>query len=233
MKFEKIRNEACDANKMLAGTGLIAMTFGNVGVFDKNEGVFAIKPSGVEYSMLTPESMVVVDLDGNVVDGTFRPSSDTPSYAVLFKNFGVNAVVHTHSKVAVSFAQAGMSIPSFGTTHADHFYGDVPVTRKLTKEEISGEYEAQTGNVIVEKFRESAIEPMNMPAVLVHSHGPFTWGDSGKKAVMNAMALELCAEMALNTLILNPKNPKMQQELLDKHFLRKHGANSYYGQPKH
>ena len=233
MKFEKIRNEACEANKLLAASGLIAMTFGNVGVFDKNEGVFAIKPSGVGYSLLTPESMVVVDLDCKVVDGDLRPSSDTPTYAVLFKNFGVNAIVHTHSKVAVSFAQAGRAIPSLGTTHADHFYGDVPVTRKLTASEIAGDYEAETGKVIVERFKELGIKPENMPAVLVYSHGPFAWGDSGKKAVMNATALELCAQMALDTLFLNPQVSRMQQELLDKHYLRKHGANSYYGQVKH
>lgn len=233
MKFEDIRQEACKANKILASSGLIAMTFGNVGVFDKKEGVFAIKPSGVEYSLLTPDSMVVVDLDGKVVDGDLRPSSDTPTYVVLFKNFGVKAVVHTHSKAAVSFAQAGMAIPALGTTHADHFYGDVPVTRKLTPEEIAGDYEAETGKVIVEKFGELNIEAESMPAVLVHSHGPFAWGNSGEKAVMNAMALELCAQMALDTLVLNPRVSRMQQELLDKHYLRKHGANSYYGQVKH
>lgn len=233
MKFEEIRNEACAANILLSGTGLVAMTFGNVGVFDKKEGVFAIKPSGVEYSKLTPESMVVVDLKGKIVDGDFRPSSDTPTYVELFANFGVNAVVHTHSKAAVSFAQAGRAITAFGTTHADHFYGDVPVTRKLTKEEIFGDYEAETGKVIVETFKGLKIDSAKMPAVLVHSHGPFTWGESGTKAVTNAMALELCAQMALDTLILNPNTPRMQQDLLDKHFLRKHGANSYYGQPKH
>lgn len=233
MKFEDIRQEACKANKILASSGLIAMTFGNVGVFDKKEGVFAIKPSGVEYSLLTPDSMVVVDLDGKVVDGDLRPSSDTPTYVVLFKNFGVKAVVHTHSKAAVSFAQAGMAIPALGTTHADHFYGDVPVTRKLTPAEIAGDYEAETGNVIVEKFNQLGIEAESMPAVLVHSHGPFAWGNSGEKAVMNAMALELCAQMALDTLVLNPRVSRMQQELLDKHYLRKHGANSYYGQVKH
>lgn len=233
MKFEDIRQEACKANKILASSGLIAMTFGNVGVFDKKEGVFAIKPSGVEYSLLTPESMVVVDLEGKVVDGDLRPSSDTPTYVVLFKNFGVKAVVHTHSKAAVSFAQAGMAIPALGTTHADHFYGDVPVTRKLTPAEIAGDYEAETGKVIVEKFRELNMEAESMPAVLVHSHGPFAWGNSGEKAVMNAMALELCAQMALDTLVLNPRVSRMQQELLDKHYLRKHGANSYYGQVKH
>lgn len=233
MKFEDIRQEACKANKILASSGLIAMTFGNVGVFDKNAGVFAIKPSGVEYSLLTPESMVVVDLEGKVVDGDLRPSSDTPTYVVLFKNFGVKAVVHTHSKAAVSFAQAGMAIPALGTTHADHFYGDVPVTRKLTPAEIAGDYEAETGKVIVEKFRELNMEAESMPAVLVHSHGPFAWGNSGEKAVMNAMALELCAQMALDTLVLNPRVSRMQQELLDKHYLRKHGANSYYGQVKH
>lgn len=233
MKFEDIRQEACKVNKILASSGLIAMTFGNVGVFDKNAGVFAIKPSGVEYSLLTPESMVVVDLEGKVVDGDLRPSSDTPTYVVLFKNFGVKAVVHTHSKAAVSFAQAGMAIPALGTTHADHFYGDVPVTRKLTPAEIAGDYEAETGKVIVEKFRELNMEAESMPAVLVHSHGPFAWGNSGEKAVMNAMALELCAQMALDTLVLNPRVSRMQQELLDKHYLRKHGANSYYGQVKH
>ena len=230
MKYEDIRVEACAANKKLATSGLVAMTFGNVGVFDKNAGVFAIKPSGVDYADLTPECIPVVDLDCNVVDGSLRPSSDTPTYAVLFKAFGVRAITHTHSKTAVAFAQAGRGIPALGTTHADHFYGDVPVTRKLTEFEIAGEYEKETGNVIVEKFRELNLKPEEMSAVLVHSHGPFTWGASGAKALEYAVALELCAEMAFHTLLLNPQIPHMQSELLDKHFLRKHGGNAYYGQ---
>lgn len=230
MKYEDIRTEACDANKMLAASGLVAMTFGNVGVFDKNAGVFAIKPSGVEYAALTPESMVVVDVEGGIVDGALRPSSDTPTYAVLFGEFGVRAIVHTHSKAAVAFAQAGLPLPALGTTHADHFYGDVPVTRMLTPKEIAGDYEAETGKVIVETFRTGGTDPSEVPAVLVHSHGPFVWGPGGRKAVMNAMALELCAETALNTLLLNPQAGRMQAELLDRHFLRKHGADAYYGQ---
>lgn len=230
MKYEDIRNQACAANKMLADAKLVSMTFGNVGVLDKDKRVFAIKPSGVDYADLSPEKMVVVDLQGNVVDGNLRPSSDTPTYAVLFKNFGVGAIVHTHSPYAVSFAQAGLPIPAFGTTHADHFYGDVPVTRKLTADEINGDYEAETGKVIVEKFRSLKIEPSQMPAVLVYSHGPFTWGDNAANAVTNAIALELCAQIALNTLALNAETPRMQRELLDKHFLRKHGKNAYYGQ---
>ncbi len=231
MKYSGIREEACAANRMLPASGLVSMTFGNVGVFDRDAGVFAIKPSGVDYSELTPESMVVVDLDCRVVDGSLRPSSDTPTYAVLFREFGVPAAVHTHSAHATVFAQAGMPVPAFGTTHADHFHGDVPVTRRLSPREIAGDYEAETGKVIVETFRSLALDPSAMPAVLVCSHGPFAWGPDGKKAVMNALALEICAEMAFKTLLVNPEAQRMQRELLDKHYLRKHGASAYYGQP--
>lgn len=230
MKFEEIRNEACEANIELSKSGLIDLTFGNVGVFDKSEGVFAIKPSGVDYAKLTPESMVVVDLSGAVVDGKFRPSSDTPTYRVLFEKFGVRGVVHTHSKYAVSFAQAGMPIKAYGTTHADHFFGDVPITDPLSNERIAGDYEYETGLAIVEKFAELGITPEEMPAALVRSHGPFAWGNSGKSAVDYARALELCAMMCLNTKLLNPHADSIQPELLKKHFWRKHGKDAYYGQ---
>lgn len=230
--YSDIKKEACFANKMLPSTGLVEMTFGNVGIFDKSQGVFAIKPSGVDYDKLTPESMVVVDLEGKVVDGKFRPSSDTPTYVELFKNFGLRAVAHTHSTFATSFAQALMPIPALGTTHADYFYGSVPLTRALSDSEIGGDYEKETGKVIVETLKNLNLSPSKMHAVLVRSHAPFIWADSGKDVLNYALALELCAKMASISLGLNPSLSQMQNSLLNKHYLRKHGANAYYGQPK-
>ncbi len=230
MKYEDIRTEACAANKMLPASKLVDMTFGNVGVFDKECGVFAIKPSGVGYEKLAPEDMVIVDLDGKVVDGNLRPSSDTPTYVEIFKAFGVRAMVHTHSRAATSFAQALMPIPAFGTTHSDYFYGDIPVTRPMNADEINSEYEKNTGLVIVETFKNLNLNPQEMQAVLVAWHAPFVWGTSGVKAVENAKALEICADMALKTLSLNPSAAKISEALKDKHFLRKHGKNAYYGQ---
>jgi L-ribulose-5-phosphate 4-epimerase len=215
----------------LPAMGLVDLTFGNVSVSDPQAGVFAIKPSGVGYTGLTPEQMVVLDYEGNVIEGALRPSSDTATHRRLFLAFPeVRAVVHTHSRAAVAFAQAGLGIPCLGTTHADYFYGEVPVTRPLTPDEIAANYEWETGNVIVERFND--IDPMQVPAVLVHSHGPFVWGPSGKKAVETAFALEIVAEMARHTLQLNPGKPPIPQALQDKHFFRKHGAGAYYGQPK-
>ena len=231
MKFISLREECCEANRRLPATGLVDLTFGNVSVLDPEAGVFAIKPSGVDYDRLTPSDMVLVDLDGGIVEGELRPSSDTPTHRCLFRAFaeqGIRSVVHTHSRHAVAFAQAGREIPCFGTTHADYFYGPVPVTRSLTPEEIAEEYEWNTGDVIVEAFSE--VNPADIPAVLVRHHGPFAWGDSGAKAVENAFALEAIAQMARETLLLDPATPPIPAALHDKHFLRKHGKNAYYGQ---
>ncbi|MEX0321336.1 MAG: L-ribulose-5-phosphate 4-epimerase AraD [Puniceicoccaceae bacterium] len=231
MNYQSIREECCEANLRLPATGLVDLTFGNVSVLDPDAGVFAIKPSGVAYDELRPEDMVIVDLDGAIVEGDLRPSSDTPTHRRLFIAFGeagVRSVVHTHSRCAVAFAQAGRDLPCLGTTHADHFYGSVPVTRAMTKDEIQGDYEWETGNVIVERFMD--IQPLEVPAVFVLGHGPFVWNVSGAKAVEYAEALEICADMALKTFALQPDCPPIQQALLDKHFLRKHGAGAYYGQ---
>lgn len=229
--YRDIQEECCEANIRLPGLGLVDLTFGNVSVADPQSGVFAIKPSGVGYEGIKPEQMVVVDYEGNVVEGSLRPSSDTPTHRRLFLAFPhIRSVVHTHSREAVAFAQAGRGIPCLGTTHADYFYGEVPVTRPLTPEEIASAYEWETGNVIVERFRD--IDPMQVSAVLIHSHGPFAWGPSGPKAVENALALEIVAAMARHTLQLSPGMPPIPSHLLDKHFFRKHGATAYYGQPK-
>jgi len=229
--YREIREECCEANIALPGLGLVNLTFGNVSVTDSRAGVFAIKPSGVAYAELKPEQMVIVDYEGTIVEGALRPSSDTPTHRRLFLAFPeIRAVVHTHSPGAVAFAQAGRGIPCLGTTHADHFYGEVPVTRPMTPEEIASAYEWETGNVIVERFND--IDPMQVSAVLVHSHGPFAWGTSSAKAVENALALEIVAGMARRTLQLSPDMPPIPQALLDKHFFRKHGEGASYGQPK-
>lgn len=227
--YEKLRIDAYDANMMLQKYGLIDLTFGNASVIDRDEGVVAIKPSGVPYDTMTPDHMVLLDLDGKSIDGDLRPSSDTPTHLLLYKAFdSIGGVVHTHSRYATSFAQAGRPVECYGTTHADFFYGEIPVTRKLKPEEIAGDYELEVGNVIVERFSELSYEAH--PGVLVNCHGPFAWGPTGKKAVENAFAIELLAQMALNTLALSPEIAPIQKELLDKHFLRKHGKNAYYGQ---
>jgi len=229
--YRDIQEECCEANISLPGLGLVDLTFGNVSVADPQAGVFAIKPSGVGYAGIRPEQMVILDYEGNVVEGALRPSSDTPTHRRLFLAFPeIRAVVHTHSRAAVAFAQAGRGIPCLGTTHADYFYGEVPVTRPLTPEEIAFAYEWETGNVIVERFKE--LDPMQVSAVLVHSHGPFAWGPGGAKAVENALALEIVAGIARHTLQLTPGMPPIPKALLDKHFFRKHGAGAYYGQPK-
>ncbi len=231
MKFEEIRVVCCEANKQLPATGLVDLTFGNVSVLNADAGVFAIKPSGVDYAELTPESMVLVDLDGNVVEGSLRYSSDTPTHRCLLKVFaekGIRAIVHTHSRNAVGFAQAGMDLPCLGTTHCDYFNGLVPVTRTMTSEEVNSDYEWNTGKVILERFNE--INPADVPAVLVRNHGPFTWGPTAAKAVENAQALEIVADMAIKTLSINPDAEQAPSHLLNKHFFRKHGKNAYYGQ---
>jgi L-ribulose-5-phosphate 4-epimerase len=229
LKHQSLRQECCDANRSLARTGLVDITFGNVSVFDDAAGILAIKPSGVEYDALRPEHIVLLDLDGAVIEGELRPSSDTPTHRCLIRAFpGIRSVVHTHSRRAVAFAQAGRAIPIFGTTHADYFRGPVPVTRALTAEEISGSYEWATGEVIVETMTDR--DPMEVPAVLVRNHGPFVWASSGAKAVEIALALEVVAQMAMETLALAPDAPELFDTLRDKHFFRKHGAAAYYGQ---
>jgi L-ribulose-5-phosphate 4-epimerase len=227
--YREIQEECYQANLLLPKYKLIDLTFGNVSVADRARGVFVIKPSGVDYSVMTASDMVVVDLEGKVVEGSLRPSSDTPTHRRLFQAFSnIRSIVHTHSRYAVSFAQAVRGIPCFGTTHADYFYGEVPVTRPMTAEEIAAGYEWETGNVIVERFEK--LNPDEICAVLVAHHGPFAWGHSGAKAVENAAALEIVAEMAYRALQLNPGVLPIPQSLLDKHFLRKHGPGAYYGQ---
>ena len=209
---------------------LVLYTFGNASGISRTDGVVAIKPSGVPYEQLRAEDMVLTDLEGEVLEGSLRPSSDLPTHLILYKTFPtIGGVSHAHSDFATAWAQAGRPIPCFGTTHADYFYGEVPVTRPMTAEEIQSAYELETANVIIERFKN--LDPTLVCAVLVYGHGPFVWGPSGKKAVENALALEIVAEMALKTLQLNPGMAPIPQPLLDKHFLRKHGANAYYGQP--
>jgi L-ribulose-5-phosphate 4-epimerase len=228
-RFAAIREECCEANKALPATGLVDLTFGNVSVLDPSAGAFAIKPSGVPYAELTPESMVVLDLGGQVIEGRLSPSSDTPTHRRLFIAFpGVCSIVHTHSRTAVAFAQAAREIPVLGTTHSDYFYGPVPVTRALTAGEINSDYEWETGNVIVERFE--GLNALDVPAVLVRNHGPFAWGPSASKAVETALALEVIAQMALQTLQLDPTAAGPSEALLNKHFFRKHGATATYGQ---
>ncbi|BCX49838.1 L-ribulose-5-phosphate 4-epimerase [Haloferula helveola] len=231
--YNAIREECLAANLALPKTGLVDLTFGNVSVADPERRVFAIKPSGVDYTELTAADMVILDFDGNTVEGDLRPSSDTPTHRCLFLNFpGIRSVVHTHSRSAVAFAQAGVDLPCFGTTHCDYFHGPVPVTRGMTPEEVGGDYEWETGQVIVERFKAAEIDPLNVPAVLVRNHGPFAWGPSGAKAVETAQALEIVADMAIKTLAVNPSAPQAPEHLLNKHFFRKHGPGAYYGQPK-
>lgn len=226
--LEQLKRTVWEENIKLSSYGLITLTWGNVSAIDRETGLVVIKPSGVGYDVMQPEDMVVVDLDGNRVEGKWNPSSDTPTHLVLYKAFPeIGGVVHTHSRWATIFSQAGIDVPALGTTHADAFYGDVPCTRKMTPEEIAGAYEAETGNVIVETFRDR--DPMEVPAVLVNSHGPFTWGKNAAKAVENSVILEEVAMMAWHTVHMNP-GVTFQQELADKHYFRKHGANAYYGQ---
>lgn len=226
--LEEMKKRVFEANLLLKRSGLVVLTWGNVSEIDRENGHIVIKPSGVDYNSMTAEDMVVVDLEGKVIEGKLKPSSDLPTHIELYKAFSdIGGVTHTHSRWATVFSQAGAAIPPLGTTHADVFYGAIPVTRKMTEQEIQGEYEKETGNVIVEAF--SAIDPNEVPAVLVHSHGPFTWGKDAMKSVENAITLEEVAMMAYYTLRLGP-DARIQQELLDKHFLRKHGANAYYGQ---
>ena len=237
--LEELKKAVCRANLLLPKHDLVTFTWGNVSGIDREKGLVVIKPSGVEYDTMRPEDMVVVDMDGNVVEGKYRPSSDTDTHLVLYKAFpSLGGIVHTHSRWATSFAQAGRDIPALGTTQADYFYGDIPCTRKMTPAEIgkpsdgAGEsrYELETGNVIVETFKMRGIDPQRVPGVLVNSHGPFAWGKDPENAVHNAVVMEEVAFMDFHALVLQPDRGSMQPELLDKHFLRKHGKNAYYGQ---
>jgi L-ribulose-5-phosphate 4-epimerase len=227
--LEELKREAYEANRALPANGLIDLTFGNASAIDRDRGIFAIKPSGVDYGVLKVEDMVLVDLEGKHVEGRLNPSSDTPTHRRLFLGFeSIGGVVHTHSIHATAFAQSGKSIPIFGTTHADFFYGEIPVTRKMTAPEIAGDYEWETGNVIIERFKE--IDPLECPGILVNRHGPFTWGLNAARAVETAVAAECCAHLALMTLQLAPDLPEIETELLNRHFKRKHGASATYGQ---
>lgn len=231
--LEELKQKVYEANMRLPKLELVTFTWGNVSGIDREQGLFVIKPSGVEYEKLSPADMVVVDLDGKVVEGDLNPSSDTMTHAVLYKAFpNIGGIVHAHSSWAVSFAQAGVDLEAMGTTHADTFYGDVPVTDALTKEEIESAYEENTGKVIVRTFAERGIDPDAVPAVLVKQHGPFTWGPTAAKAVETAKILEVVAEMNYHALQLTRADIRVPQYLLDKHYYRKHGANAYYGQKK-
>lgn len=227
--LESLKQQVLEANLQLPKRNLVTFTWGNVSGIDRESGVMVIKPSGVAYDELTADKMVCVDLaDGKIVEGNFHPSSDTPTHLALYRAFDrIGGIVHTHSRWATIFAQAGRAIPALGTTHADYFYGDVPVTRPLTNEEIADAYELETGNVIVEAMR--GIDPAAMPAILVNEHGPFTWGKNADEAVYHAAVLEEAAMMAWHTLQLAPE-ARLNPALLDKHYLRKHGRNAYYGQ---
>ncbi len=225
----ELKRQAFEANVRLPKTGLIDLTFGNVSVIDRGKGILAIKPSGVSYESMTPGDMVLVDLEGKTLENGLNPSSDTPTHVCLFRQFKtIGAIAHTHSRFATAFAQAGRSVPAYGTTHADSAPGEIPLTRDLTPDEIEGAYEWNTGTVIVEAFRDK--DPLHFPGILVKNHGPFTWGTSGDAAIDNALILERVAEMALYTERINPDVRPISQTLLTKHFQRKHGANAYYGQ---
>ena len=229
--LEQLKKQVCEANLLLPRHGLVTFTWGNVSGIDRQRGLVVIKPSGVDYGSMTAEDMVVVDLDGNTVEGRWRPSSDTPTHAALYRAFpACSGIAHTHSRWATTFAQAGRDIPAMGTTQADYFYGPIPCTRPMTAEEIRGEYERETGAVIVETFRKRKIDPAQVPGAVVFSHGPFAWGGSPEEAVHNAVVMEECAFMDWHALLLCPDRGPMQQELLDRHYLRKHGKNAYYGQ---
>lgn len=228
--LEQLKKKVLQANLMLPKYGLVTFTWGNVSAVDREKGLMVIKPSGVEYDTMTADDMVVVDLaDGHTVEGKYKPSSDTPTHLELYRAFkDIGGIVHTHSRWATSFAQAGMGLAPMGTTQGDYFYGEIPCTRAMTPAEIAGEYEKETGSVIIEAFK--GLDPMSIPAVLVKNHGPFAWGTNAKNAVHNSVVLEEVAFMNYHAMSINPQAGRMQQELLDKHYLRKHGENAYYGQ---
>lgn len=227
--LEELKQTVCEANLLLPKYDLVTFTWGNVSGIDRELGLIAIKPSGVPYDGMAPEDMVIVDLSGNVIEGKWKPSSDTATHIELYKAFpNIGGVVHTHSRWATTFAEAGQPIPAMGTTQADYFYGDIPCTRPMTEEEINGDYEKETGKVIVETFKNTQAD--DVPGVLVYSHGPFSWGTDPKNAVHNAVVMEEVAFMDWHALMINPEHRDMQKALLDRHYLRKHGANAYYGQ---
>ena len=229
--LEELRQEVWKANLMLESEGLVRLTWGNVSGIDREKGMFVIKPSGVAYQDLLPEQMVIVDLNGEVVEGKLNPSSDTPTHLVLYQGFpDVGGVTHTHSLHATMFSQAGVELPCQGTTHADHFYGPVPVVRELTPKEVEDDYETNTGRAIVECFRDKSIDPMEMPACFQKYHAPFTWGKSACDSVKNSIALEVCCQMGLGTWQLAQEQMGIPDYILEKHYQRKHGANAYYGQ---
>lgn len=229
--LEQLKQQVYEANMELPKRGLVTYTWGNVSGIDRASGLFVIKPSGVEYDELRPEDLVVMDLNGNKVEGDLNPSSDTRTHLELYKAFpDIGGVVHTHSPHAVAWAQAGRDIPAFGTTHADYFYGPIPCARALTQEEIDEDYEKNTGKVIIEEFTKRGIQPMHVPAVICTSHGPFTWGKDAAQAVYHAVVLEEVARMALYTVQVDPDAAPAPAHVLEKHFQRKHGPNAYYGQ---
>lgn len=229
--LEELKKAVCEANKELPKYGLVTFTWGNVSAIDRKSGLFVIKPSGVEYDALTPEDMVVVDLEGRKVEGRYNPSSDTATHIELYKAFlEIGGIVHTHSSYATSWAQAGRPIPCYGTTHADYIYGEVPCVRCLNADEIAEAYEENTGHLIVKEFQRLCKDPVSVPAVLCKNHGPFTWGMDAKEAVHNAVVLEEVAKMAYRAELINHHVQPAPQELQDKHYYRKHGANAYYGQ---
>ena len=229
--LDDLKQKVLEANLLLPKYGLVVFTWGNVSGIDRENGLVVIKPSGVDYDIMKAEDMVVTDLDGNVVEGKLKPSSDLATHLEFYKHFkDIGGVVHTHSVNAVAWAQAGKDIPALGTTHGDYFYGQIPCTRLMTKEEIKDNYELNTGKVVVEEFEKRHVDPNQMPGVLVHSHGPFTWGKDPFDAVHNSIVLDTLAKMALKTITINGDVESMQRELLDKHFLRKHGPGAYYGQ---
>lgn len=231
MLVPELRERVYKANMELPDHGLVKFTWGNVSAIDREKGLIAIKPSGVAYETLSPENMVVSDLDGNIVEGDLNPSSDLPTHVELYKAFPkIGAIVHTHATESVAWAQAGRDIPCYGTTHADTFYGSIPCTRSLTVEEIQGEYEKETGKVIVETFAKRELDPLAVAGIVVRNHGPFAWGKDEKAAVYNAVVLEEAARMARYTEDINPEVVEVAQDLKDKHYLRKHGEHAYYGQ---
>lgn len=229
--LEEMKKRVCDANLDLVAKGVVIYTWGNVSEIDRENGLVVIKPSGVDYAAMSADDMVVVDLEsGKVLEGKWKPSSDTPTHLELYRAFPeIGGITHTHSVNAVAFAQAGLNIPALGTTHADYFYGDIPCTRELTKDEVEAAYEANTGKVIVETINQRGYDVMSIPGIVVKNHGPFTWGKNAAESVYNAVVIEKVSEMNIKTLLLNPQS-SMKQYVLDKHYLRKHGKNAYYGQ---
>jgi L-ribulose-5-phosphate 4-epimerase len=229
--LDDLKKSICDANRALPSSGLVCLTWGNVSGIDRDAGIFGIKPSGVDYNALVPDDIVLLDLDGNVVEGKLNPSSDTKTHLALYRAWeGIGGVTHTHSPSATAWSQANKGLPCFGTTHADHFCGTVPICRALTAAEVDEDYEANTGKAIIEHFAEHKIDPKAVPAVLQLHHAPFTWGKNAGDSLKNSIALEMCARMGLDTLTLSPETQPIPQHILDKHYMRKHGPGAYYGQ---